>query len=522
VNSASGTFQESGLLRISLTADSAITSLSADLFPVGSSSATPAWTVTDFNAPVSGTDGAELYTASAPIPWGTGTGELPLGNYVVKGNAADQGGGSVSDDPAGSIAFLIEPQLTLQAKPAKVDWGHRLVTFSGTVTGIFPDGTTGPVQGAVVTIQPEGQTSTPQAFTATSGADGKYSGTKTVLDWQWQANVTGGTGLDLTGNTLQLVSLAINEDPVRLTAKLAKSNVNYGKPDKITGTVQYKSGSVWKPVAGLQLTVDGTRPGDDTTAETNSAGRYSVTLPHLKVSDEWEVSTGNNAWFKGASVTKSITVNLPVKLERVSEKLSPFGVLSASGCIVYTFPGGSQDQSTAPIWVDYSAGPKGPWHPLGKIRSSWNGTQLCPAVGANWTRNFRVKLASAWYRERVAAVPGIQGAISKAVHLRKDLTKIVNFKVSSRSVPSGGSLTVSGKLEQDTGHWRALGHQVVLIVLRPKGKKTWYWLVKPHTDGSGDFTATFNDPVSATWSATYEGGSKYFASGAKQIYVSLG
>ena len=438
-------------------------------------------------------------------------------------NAADQGGGSASDDPAGSIAFLIEPQWSLRASPAKVDWGHRSVTFAGTVTGTFPDGTTGQVQGAVVTIQPEGQVNNPQVFTATSAADGKYSATGTVLDWQWQANVTSGTGLNLDPNAVEFVNLTITPDPVRLTAKLAKSDVDYGKPDKITGMVQYKSGSAWKPVAGLQLTVDGTRPGDDATAETNSAGRYSVPLPHLKESDEWEVSTGDNlAWFKGASATKTITVNLPVKLARVSEKLSPFGVLSASGCIVYTFPGGMDDQSTAPIWVDYSAGPKGPWHPLGKIRSSWNGTQLCPVDGANWTRNFRIKLASAWYRERVAAAPGIEGAISKAVHLRKDLTRIVNFKVSSRSVPSGGSLTVSGKLEQDAGHWRALGHQVVLIVLRPKGKKTWYWLVKPHANASGNFSATFKDPVSATWSATYEGGSRYFACGAKQIYVRLG
>ena len=68
VHWASSTIQESGLLQISLTADSAITSLSADLFPVGSSSTTPAWTVTDFGAPASEPGGAELYTAAAPIP----------------------------------------------------------------------------------------------------------------------------------------------------------------------------------------------------------------------------------------------------------------------------------------------------------------------------------------------------------------------------------------------------------------------------------------------------------------------
>ena len=40
----------------------------------------------------------------------------------------------------------------------------------------------------------------------------------------------------------------------------------------------YKSGSAWKPVAGLELTVDGTRPGDDATAETRTAGLNWLTF----------------------------------------------------------------------------------------------------------------------------------------------------------------------------------------------------------------------------------------------------
>lgn len=510
-------------LAISLTASSPITSLSAQLNGTGTNNSS--MTISSFTPPAGTSPSSGVWTSTSPVPWGTGAGELPLGIYTVTVTVSDQGGTTLTESNApGFMNLQIEPSLTLAASPATIDYAHRSVTFSGSVTGTYPDGSTAPVQGAVVTVSPLVAGSGDSSFSPTTASDGTYSVTGTVLTWQWQASVTGGpTGLDLTANTEQIVDLTVTQDQLKLTAA-AKGDVNYGKSDKVSGTVMYKSGSTWHPLSDYQVVVAGTRPDNSgVTTTTDTTGHFTATLADLKTSDYWTVSVGEaSAYFNGASKSLTITVNWPAKITRVSERLNPFGVLSASGCIVYKVPNSQEFTSNAPLWVDYAPRPKGPWHVLGKMGASWNGTQMCPSIGANWTGHFAVRLANAWYRERIKAAPGIEPATSKPAHLWKYLTRIVRFHVSARSVPSGGSLTVSGRLEQHTGHWRGLKHHVVLIVLRPKGKSTWYWIAKPRTTASGHFSATFTDPVSATWSAVFEGGIRYFASAARTVFVKVG
>ena len=53
-----------------------------------------------------------------------------------------------------------------------------------------------------------------------------------------------------------------------------------------------------------------------------------------------------------------------------------------------------------------------------------------------------------------------------------------------------------------------------MILLKPKGSKVWYWIVKDTTSKTGSFSAKFTDPFSATWSAQYYGGKTDFACGA--------
>lgn len=518
VNWAASPQNESGLVEISLTASTPVTSLSAQLFATGATQ--PSLTIATFTPAVPGTQSTGIWTATAPIPWGTGPSELPLGShYSIRVTASDQGGTTVTGVLAGVLCECIEPSLTLSASPTTIDWAHRSVTFSGSVTGAWPDGSTGSVQGAVVTVSP---LSTGQAFTATTGSDGSYSVTRQVTSWEWLASVTGGPGVDLTTNTEQTATLTVTQDPVRLTASVSRSDVNYRQSDTVSGTVMFKSGSTWQPLADYPVGISGSTVS--ATPTTSAAGQYTTTLADLTQTDYLTVSVGSqaNAFLAGASRSLTITVNWPAVLTRVSERLSPAGVLSASGCIVFKVPNGKNYQSTSPIWVDYAPKPTGPWHVLGKMPATWNGQQMCPAVGANWAGHFRVRLASAWYRERIAAAPGIERFTTSPVHLWKHLTRIVGFGVSARSVPSGGSLTVSGRLEQDTGRWRPLAHRVVLIVLRPKGRRAWYWIARPRTTASGYFSATFTDPRSASWSAVFEGGTSYFASGARIVYVRVG
>jgi hypothetical protein len=246
------------------------------------------------------------------------------------------------------------------------------------------------------------------------------------------------------------------------------------------------------------------------TAGLSSAAEYGVT-----------VSAGEyNDYFEGASESLPVVVNWPAKITRVHLRLAASGVVSASGCISYTLSSMQNDQSTAPLLVDYAPTAHGPWRTLGRMPASWNGTQTCP-VDANWAGHFGARLASAWYRERIAAGAGIEAAVSKPVHLRRTLSRVVDFQVSSGTVGSGGSLTVRGLLQQRTSHWRALSRQTVLIVLKPRGQSSWYWIRKVRTSASGHFTSTFTDPASATWSAVFEGGSRYFSSAARTVYVKV-
>jgi hypothetical protein len=61
----------------------------------------------------------------------------------------------------------------------------------------------------------------------------------------------------------------------------------------------------------------------------------------------------------------------------------------------------------------------------------------------------------------------------------------------------------------------------VLIILRPHGSGTWYWIAKSKTDSAGKFSATFTDPASATWSAEYTGNSTHLATVASKHDVRL-
>jgi hypothetical protein len=522
VTSVGSAWDESGLLTIGLTASSPVTSLSAQLYAAGAT--TPSMTVTSFTPPGSGPQASGVWTVTSPIPWGTGPGELPLGTYSVDVTASDQGGTTITNVPSGSLALLIWPELTFAASPSTISWADRNVTFSGTVSGYYPDGSTGTVPGATVDIAPLGEQG---GSTTTSGQDGTYSVTQQVTAQNWYAYVSGGPGVSTSASLQQSLVLSIAPDQVKLTANLAKADVNYGQGDTVSGVVTYENGASWQPLANLAVTIETGPYNQAVTAETNASGQFSASLPAADLdgadaASEYGVAVEAgeyNSFFDGQTQSLPVTVNWPARLARVSEKLTATGFIDASGCIVYTAPGMENSTSESPIAVDYAPTAHGPWRQLGKIRASWDGTQMCPAVGSNWTGHLPAKVASAWYRERIPASPGIEQATSAPVHLWRYLTRFTRFHVSPRSVAKGGAITVSGRLQQANRGWHALGHQTVVIVLRPKGQSAWYWIKTVRTSASGYFSDTFSDPVSATWSAVFEGDARCFVSSARTYYV---
>ena len=132
-----------------------------------------------------------------------------------------------------------------------------------------------------------------------------------------------------------------------------------------------------------------------------------------------------------------------------------------------------------------------------------------------------MQLAYAYYRAYVPATPDNQAMAGKPILLWKYVTRITALHVSPGTVHRGGKLTVSGRLQVYNGGWRNFARQQILIILKPKGSKVWYWLVKVRTNASGYFTSTFTDPVSASWSADYDGNATHFACGGSVHYVPI-
>jgi hypothetical protein len=132
-----------------------------------------------------------------------------------------------------------------------------------------------------------------------------------------------------------------------------------------------------------------------------------------------------------------------------------------------------------------------------------------------------VVLARAYYRAYSATSTDYASAASKAVLEWKYLTRIVSLKVSPGTVRKHGKITVSARLRQYNRTWRDFRKQRIPIVLKPRGSKVWYWIVKVTTSKTGFFSAKFTDPVSATWSAQYNGGKSDFACIGAKKYVRL-
>jgi hypothetical protein len=506
---------ESGLVVVDINATSDITSLTAHITDLNST--TDKVTVTGFTL-VFGTKSIGTWAAQSPIPVGSGVGELTYGTYDIYIDAADQGGTSVSFVHAGMLKFLIEPVLTLAANPLSVDFDHRDVTFSGQLTGIDPDGNpTTVASGQTVDI-----TGTNDSTTATTDGSGNFQTVHTVTAASYTATLEPG---DPTVNSPLAVAgpvtLTVNRDTPHIQAHLAKLNVKYGATDTVTGTLTYQSGSSELPLPGAAVTVTNlSLPSQVAHSTTRTDGRFTITLPKQTRTSVWQITTGNTLFFNRASFNLPLLhVALPTAIRRLSMRLDRFAVLHVKGCVVFTDPADQSRQPSTPIRIEYSAHKTGPWTLLGKMFPSSVSSGYCPGV-LTWRHSFRVKLANAYYRARVISTPDLQAAVSAPLHRWKYLTRIRSLTVSSRHVPHGGRLTVSGRLQQHVGTWKPYAHRIVLIVLRPAGQRQWFWIKKVRTRSTGRFSSTFTDPTSATWSAVYQGDKTHFAGGGRLIFVS--
>jgi hypothetical protein len=361
--------------------------------------------------------GPSTWTSSDIMPQ-----SLPLGDYSLTVDAADQGGTAVTGVPAGTFPFRDTPRIAPAAGDYVISGANKHPLIGGTITELAPGATT----------------PTP------------YADQPIVLDDPVEGNIT------LTTNS--------------------------------AGT--YRE-ALPKPVAGEKITAE--------------------VLP-----------TATTV----ATKAKAVLLTVRTAVTRFTATLNPYWQISFHGCLGLVAGTPGYVPPLAGLVIQYSDSPDGPWHSLGAVAAQRG--YVCGNDGRTFTGVLTTPASGAYYR---ASYPGTAAqaktagdlpSASVAVHAWKYVARIANFRVSKRTVASGGKLTTSGRLQYRSGiTWHDLAHQVVQIILLPKNSRTWYWIARVKSNATGHFTATFTDPATATWSAEYLGDQTHLAAVGAMIRVTL-
>ena len=482
--------------------------------------ATDVYDITDM-AYTSGAPASQAWTSSAPIPQAA----LPPGTYTVAVDATDNNETDTGLTAPTPKPFWIgyTPTLTASANPTTLSYGETGTTISGTATGVVagsPYTTPVPLGGVAVGLfDARTRVTTPVAMTQ---SDGSYSGhvELPVAGDDYQVVAASGPTWG-SGSISPPLTFTWTKDPTRIVSvKVTPEDFNYGGtvPATITGTAEYDNASTgWQPLTDAPVTGGILLSGAQHTVMTDSSGHF--TWQYVPSSDtRWSVEVGDGNVLGYGSATGSVHVAVPLRITSFTASLSTFAQLTVTSCVQATVSG--FNGPVGPLEIQYSAQPSGPWISLGRVARHSNWT--CSASEESYfSGSLPARLAYAYYRAYVPPTADNESAFGKPILRWKYITRINALHVSPGTVHKGGKLTVSGRLQYYYGGWRNFARQQVLIILKPKGSKAWYWMVKVNTNASGYFTSTFTDPVSASWSADYNGNATHFGSGGAVYYVPI-
>jgi len=522
--SASSPLTNAGDLSVTFTAGTAIASFTAHII---TASGTDVLDLPEAEFIETSTSTSSDTVSSAwTLKSGITASQLPLGIYEVTVDATDTGSDSVTGQPAGTLDYLIQPTVSLSADFAVLSYASPSTTLSGTVTGLWPGGATGPIAGQeVVVADSEGQSQDAQ-----TDADGDFS-MPVSAPGTFTATVSGST-LATTSSSPVVVTAVTT--PTELTATVSTTQVDYGEQVTVTGQLSYQPDTTWQGLSGLPVVVDAPGYPQLSIPVTGTDGSFTATFAATQ-SGPVQVFFDNAQYQESGSfpylapaqaTTSTITVDRQTSLTRFSASVSTAKVVTVSGCVgVSDLPAGAGSVSGT-LTIQYSASKTGPWRKLGtisKINGNAGSTCGIATVEGSFTGAFPVQRGTAYYRAEFTpqASANLLSSVSATALAWKYPTQVEALKVSARRVAKGSKLTISGELLQDTKRWGGYGHQLVQIVYRKPGAKTSYWVVKVRTNSAGKFTATVTDTFSATWSAYYPGNATHYYCSSAGVKVTV-
>ena len=415
------------------------------------------------------------------------------------------------------------PTIALNQVDSVLDFDNQHPVVSGTVTEVLP-GTSTPVPYANQAVVLSDSLLGDQTLTTDVCGDFTFAPYASPQPSEaFSVQVPADSSTNTAGTQTQQLTFTLQQppDPVKIAATLSATKICYCSTPSVSGTVSYAPGSTYQPLQGqpVQVIANGSQVAS---AVTDSNGHFTVTLPREPASLTWTVQAGGGTYLAIATAQLPMTVELPTVISGFQLTLNQYWQVGFHGCLALQPGVPGEIRSLAGAVIQYSAGRNGPWHTLGAVPQR-RGTG-CGNNGRTFGGTLNARLNYAFYRAVYAggsdqAGTGYLPATSGKVLAWKYADRITGFSVSTHKVHQGGKLTVSGRLQFYASGWRNFRGQQVQVILQPRGSKNWYWIVRVNTNSRGYFSATFTDPVSATWAAEYLGDKRHLATVSAMTYV---
>ncbi|MFI0964237.1 hypothetical protein ACH4S8_22910 [Streptomyces sp. NPDC021080] len=508
----SGDHPGDGLVWVSASSDTAITSITAHLYAPGSAADAPEITqVSDFTRD-SSTGFANLWRTTTPLRL------ADLGVYRVVVDLTDADGDTTTAQDTSGYEYELEANLTdLRAAPQNPDYEHQDVTVTGGFTVTDPrTGKTTPAVDARVDL---GISSVPGAATRT-GADGRFTYTYRVTDPSIDT-VSAWLRPDepwYQSNANQSVEVRAVQSNTRVTLDAAELSVKAGQAVKVSGTAEVYVGGAWKPLAGATVEEiwSSESRGVASRPVTGADGRFTgeLTLPMSGTVDV-RVLTGTFLRFSELQLVK-VHVAQKTSITDFTASLDKYAQLTAKGLLNT----GRSDPADVYDKVDlqYSADGKTGWKTMKTVVPG----SFEPNVGANFKGTFATSYKG-YYRAHFKAVPDFQESYSPVVHVTRTPTRITDGNAAPEPVRKGRTITYKGKLQHYTsGVWKAYAGRTVKILFKPKGSSSWYDMGNATTRTDGTFSKGFTASKDGTWVAVLlYPNSTHLASSGREDYVDV-
>ncbi|MEW2119536.1 hypothetical protein AB0945_31005 [Streptomyces sp. NPDC005474] len=487
--------------------------ITAKLRPLGSAETdTPVATITDFT---------ETYSAS---PWEGTWSSQPvhldtLGEYTIDVEATNSGGETTVQPNAGVLRYQKQPVITgFTVTPTAPNIEAKLVTASGDLLLRDPSTrATEAMPGASVDI--DFGSSVEQ--TVTTDDQGHFSLAREVSQGGWaRAEYRS----DLGYATVPWVEIKPKAAPTRLILDKNSFHVVTNAEMKVTGRLEYRSGSEWKPLAGIPLTLDykNSSTTDATEATTNTAGRFTF-VRRAYGNTTFEVGFPPypyNPW-----IARTATADVTVKVTSTS-RFTEFTAaqderaqLDITGSVDLS---GNYYSGEIKVDIQYSADGRTGWRTKKTLKTSFGLQFSVERLKGNADGYWRLRYAGDSARD-------FKGTTSRAVRKVKALTRIISANATPEPVRKGATLTVKGVLQEakpastvSWTSWKAYGGKWVQILFRPRGQNTWYLMGSVKTGRNGSFAKGIRAPMDGTWVPVHlEPDSRHFAGVGAEDYVDV-